>query len=450
MILSSSSPQAIFNPIAVIFALTLCTAGSLAGCISTEKRFERAINYEESGDYTQAARHYLQVLQRDSGMKQAREGLERTGAIAIRDYLNDAEQKEMSGAYDDAISVLDVLDEFRTDAMGVGVDLSVPSDYATYRDRLAAAAVQSLISRGEQAEDQGKWEEALELYDRVVTRYDLSVDATEQMRLSQARVYVKWGTQDIEQSYHRSAFDRAASAIQILGESHPRAIAAIDLQDRALAEGTRYVAFFPTSIPENVTRGAPKGLLPEFNDMMQYEFWAAPPAFINSSDPVQMRRELRRRNQNTPLTPSDGVQIGRILESDYILLSQAAAFQVTETRVRDKTIAAKTRGRNSLDTTYVQRSYTAELEAEIVWSLMDVESRREVEGGQVDTKVSARMERGVYSGDYRDLALSYSEQRLFDEEEQQEAMRDLEDELLDALAPEFADVIFEHILKQID
>ena len=430
--------------------LSILAVATLSGCVSTEKRFEQAVNYEEEGNYIRAARYYLDVLKREPDMGSAREGLIRTGAIAVGNYMDQAKNLELGGAFDDAISVLDDLDAFRAEAAGTGVNLELPLDYANYRDRLAASAVNALIDQARVQEQQGDWEEAISLYDRVLNRYAIDVEQTEMITLSKANVYVQWGAREIERSYFRSAYTLGGKAIEILGESHPRAVAAFDLQDRALAEGTQYITFFPTTIPDDPETHATVNLMQEFNDIMLYEFWGAPPFFIATTDPLQMRRELRRSSANAVLTPLQAIQIGQLLEADYVLLSRADQIDLDELRVREKTIDAKTRGRNSLDTTYVQQSYTARLTAKITYSLIEVESREEVESGTFSFDVSQRMERGIYTGDYQDLDLSYNEQRLFDEEELKEDIRNLEDELLDGLAPRFADEVFEEILSQIN
>ncbi len=430
----------------MLCALLLTTTG----CLSTSKRFERALSYEEAGEYARAARDYLQVLQKEPDRKGARDGLARVGAIAIGNYLDEAGEREQAGAFEDAISLLDELDELRTDAYGVGVNLSVPPDYDQYREDLVASALAALIGSGERAEQNGSWQEAIDQYERALTNYDVTVDQAEALRLAMARVFVKWGEEERQREYFRSAYRLGGEAISVLGLDHPRAISAIELQDRVLAEGTRYVTFFPIQIDERTSESAPAGVLQELNDMMQYEFWSAPPPFVASTDPVQMRRELRRTDIRNRIPLPEAIQIGRILEADYIVLSQAITLNMEESRIRDKTIETRTRGRNSLDTTFTERSFTAELNAEILYRLIDVESQREIDQGTVELDVSRRLAKGIYAGDFRDLDLSYDQRRLFDEEELNEELHALEDELLDELGPKYADTVFEEILKQIN
>lgn len=422
-----------------------------AGCASPSKLLERATQSEENGEYAQSAMYYIGVLEKESDWEDARDGLMRVGTIAVDNYFEKANALEETGEFDEAIKTLDEMDDMRVDALGVGVTLSLPPDYDAYRERLSESAIVSLIRRGERAEDEGDWEEALETYERVQDRYELTVDQDEEMLLARARVHTRWAEQEIEQGRHRRGFDRAADAIAVLGEDHPRAGSAFDLQDRAIEEGTRFVAFLPIGQTEDVEDAAPSGLIDEIDDLLQYNYWADPPLFVAQSDPVQMRRELRRlRYDNRLITRSEASNIGNELDADFVVVLQAVEFRLEERRMREKTKKTETTGRNPQDTTYIEQSFTGHLEAEIEYRIIDTDSKREVADGSVAASASAKMQRGVYDGDYRDLDLSRSERKLFDEEELDLVLNELEDELIDDLAPQLADEVFEKLLDRID
>ncbi len=422
-----------------------------ASCASPSKLLEKATSSEESGDYARAATYYISVLEKESDWEDARDGLLRVGTIAVDNYFEKANQQEETGDFDEAIKTLDTMDDMRMDALAVGVTLVVPANYDTYRERLSESAIVSLIRRGERAEEEGNWEEALETYERVQERYKLSVDQEEEMLLARARVHIRWAERELEQGHYRRGFDRAGEAIAVLGEDHPRAGSAFDLQDRAVEEGTRYVAFLPIGQTDDVADEAPNGLLDEIDDLLQYDYWANPPLFIAQSDPVQLRREMRRlRYDDRLITRAEASNIGNVLDADYVVILQAVQFKFEEQRMKEKTKKTETNGRNPQDTTYIEQSFTGHLEAEIEYRIIDTESRREVADGTASASASAKMNRGVYDGDYRDLDLSRSERKLFDEEELDLVLNELEDELIDDLTPQLADEVFEEILKQID
>ncbi len=422
-----------------------------AGCASSGKLLEKATEAEEQGRYKQAAAYYIGVLEKQSDWDDLRDDLMRVGTIAVDNLLEKANEQEETGDFDDAITSLNELDDLKADAMGVGVNLSVPPDYEEYKEQLSEAAILSLIRKGERAEEEGEWEDALEIFELVTKKYNLSVDQDEEMLLSRARVFGKWAEQDIEQGRFRRGFDRAADAIDVLGEDHPRAGAAFDLQDRALDEGTRFVGFLPIWQTDDVSDAAPGGLIEEIDDLLQYDYWANPPLFIEPADPTQLRRELRRlRFDDRLITRSEASNIGNVVEADYVVLTQAVLFKFEERKMREKTKKTKTNGRNSQDTTYIEQSFTGQLEAEIEYRIIDVETRREVADGSVTASSSSKMKRGVYTGDYRDLDLSRSERKLFDDEEIDLALKELEDDVVDDITPALADEVFKKILDRIE
>ncbi len=422
-----------------------------AGCASPSKLLDKATGAEEKGEYYRAAKFYVSVLEKETDWEDAREGLMRVGTIAVDNLLDEANDLEEQGKFDDAINTLSKPDGPKADARGVGVSLSVPADYDDYRDRLSEAAIDSLIRQGERAEEAGDWREAIETYELVQKKYKLTVDQDEEMLLASARAYTKWAEQDMDQGRYRSAFDRAADAINVLGEEHPRSGNAIDLQDQAIEEGTRFVAFLPIWQTDDVSDEAPRGIIEEIDDLLQYDYWADPPLFIAQTDPVQLRREMRRlRLDDRLITRSEASNIGNVLDADYVVITQAVLFQFDERRMKEKTKKTQTKGRNSQDTTYIEQSFTGRLDAEIEYRIIDMDSRKEVGDGSVSADASTKMKRGVYDGDYQDLDLSRSERKLFDEEELDLAMRELEDEIIDDITPRLADEVFEAILKRID
>ena len=423
---------------------------AIAGCTSTEKRFEKAVEYEEDGEYQRAAVYYISVLKKDNSWDGARKGLTRVGSIAVDRLLDDANAAEDRGEYDGAIQVLDELEDLRGDALGVGVDLSLPPDYDNYRGKLSQSAITSLIRTGERAEEEKNWEDALETYARVQEKYNLSTDQNEEMVLARARVYTKWAEQDIERGYHRAAYDRAANAVEVLGEDHPRAGGAYDIQDRALEEGTRIVALLPVWLSEEIEDDAPDGLIDEFNDMLDYNYWAEPPAFVVTIDPIELRREVRRlRYDRRLVTRSEAANIGRSLDADYVVVPRARVFHMRETGLKEKTKKTKTNGRNGIDTTWVEQSFTMRIDAEVEYEVINADRKREIASGSVSADNKAKMQRGLYDGDYRDIDLSRKERRLFDEEDYDREIRQLQDDLLEDLAPRLSQEVYDKILREI-
>ena len=405
---------------------------------------------EQDGEYVRAAEYYISVLERDADWTEARDGLGRVGVIAIDMLLQEANDQEGLGEFDNAIATLDKLDDLRLDAQGVGVTLVVPDDYDAYREDLRIAAIDELVRTAERAEESGDWDEAIKNYERVVDKYELQGQEREDMLAAQAQVYLNWADDDMQRGAFRSGYERVNNTIDLLGANHPLSEEAYDLQERALQEGTLHVAFLPVWQTEDVSDNAPRGMITALNDVLNYDYWAAPPPFLATADPVQIRREMRRlRYDERPVTRSEASEIGRVLDADLIVIPQVLTLRFDETRVRDRTRGVKTRDDVPVDTSFIEKSYTGVLEAEIEYRIIDPYERKEVEDGSVKMDVSERMQRGIYDGDWRDLDLSRRQRQLFDEEVVELAERELEDELLDRIAPRLAEEIYEDLLKRV-
>jgi hypothetical protein len=425
----------------------------VAGCASTQKRFEKAQELEQKGRYAEAADYYIKVLEQERDWEDARERLQDVGAQAVDAYLAEAEAAAEAERFDDAARALDRLDNLRDAAGDVGVTLSVPADYASYRRDINRQAVAFFIRQGERAEDERNWSQALSAYSEA-RAYAADLRQEDHLAERQGAVYVRWAAADADRDYFRSAFDHAQEAIDLLGPDHPVARDAAEVQQEALERGTRYVAFLPFWRTDAVGRAAPRTLIHDFNDVLLYDHWAAPVPFIAVADPVQIRRELRRlRYDRTVINRNQAAEIGRAARADFVVVGDWSEFEQRERNLKEKTRKAKLRGRGSTvsggrDTTYIEQELTLELRGEIAYRIIDPVSRRVVDEGRLDDRVSKKINRAVYAGDYNDLDLSGKQRSLFEDEERI-AMEELSNELVDELAARLAERVYERLLRQI-
>src|SRR5690606_33778159 len=69
----------------LLVTLLLFAVGS--GCKSTQKRYEKATQLEAQARWAEAARYYIEVLEREPDFEDARQRLGEVGALAIDGYL---------------------------------------------------------------------------------------------------------------------------------------------------------------------------------------------------------------------------------------------------------------------------------------------------------------------------------------------------------------------------
>jgi tetratricopeptide (TPR) repeat protein len=422
----------------------------LAGCVSTQKRYEKGLRLESDGRYAEAADYYVKVLRKAPDWPDARNHLMQSGEKAVEDYLAAARAHEEAGRYEQAVLSLDRLDALRSRAAAVGIAVAVPEDYVLYREEMTEGAVISLIRRGERAEEAADWPAALRAYDRVQQRYRLEPFRLAELNEARGRVMMGWGESDLARRRFRSAFERAERAIHFSGPYSPLGQAAIELQEEALERGTRRIAFLPVASTEGVQRDAPRGLVESFGNTLQYEFWAQPPLFLETVDPAELHR-MFRRHRHTPesITERSAVEIGRAVGADLVVLVDVARFLREEADLKEERKKARTRGRNALDTVFVVQRFRETMKAEAAYAIVDVASRNVVDRGTARAESSLRRERGRYAGNPADLDLSRRDRRYFDIEAEREAERELVDQLLDDLAARLARDVFTNLLRHI-
>ena len=253
-----------FHPL--LFLALLAVA---AGCVSTQKRYEKGVRLQAEARYAEAARYYVKVLEKEPDWEDARARLEAVGGRAIDGFLEEAERAEEEGRYEAAAEALDRLDGLRADAEAVRVPLPMPSGYDAYRAAVTDAALADVLRRAERAEREGDWADALEAYRRAQSQYALSEGEAADLDRRQADVLLRWSEEELERGRYRAAFDRAGEAVEIVGSEGRVGRAARRLQDAAVVAGTRHVAWLPVAVASSVADSVSGALLGDLDGRLQ-------------------------------------------------------------------------------------------------------------------------------------------------------------------------------------
>ena len=440
---------------------------TVAGCVSTKDRYERAQELTREGRYAEAARAYVRVLREEPDWPSARSELQAVGQRSVDRLLDEAETAADTERYEMAVASLDALDALRADVASVGVDLAVPDDYEAFRDETVSAAADQLVSTGRRAEEQGDWRAAVDAYERA-RQYVQREARLVMLDTAQARVSMQWAADEMERHHFRRAYERAAFAIDLVGLEHRLARDAEALQQAAIEQGTRVVAFLPVSRTRGATNALPEFFRDELNAVLQYDYWSQPPLFIASTDPIATRRTLRRTGtRRGVLSTTDAATVGRALRADFVVAAELTEFVRTEDdleeTIRDVRVrvdaetgrqgtgrGATERGAVWRDTSYVLQTFDLELDVTVEYRIIDVRTGRIVDRGTERVRHDGERRRGLFAGDYRDLDLSSTEISLFDRADQQAEERAVENQLIDRLASEYAGEVFDEVLRRID
>ncbi len=437
--------------------LPLSVALALAGCVSTQDRYEKAQELSAEGRYAEAARYYIRILQDEPDWPNAREELRAAGQHAVDRWLDEAEAAAETGRYETAVAALDDLDALRADTEAVGVTLAVPDDYAAFRSETVEAAADALVAEGRRAEEDGDWQAADAAYERA-RRYVRSEQRLARLDEAQARVALRWSEDEMAHRRFRAAYLRAERVFELVDPEHALAADAEALQAEAVEHGTRAVAFLPLWRTGHAAEAAPEYFLDDLNDVLLYDFWTEAPLFVAAVDPVVTRRTLRRMDAHRAvLAASDAAHVGRLLNADFVVVGELASFVRAEEDLEEERHATRIRVRGGTgsgptwrDTSYAVQTFDLVLEAVVDYRVVEPRTGRILERSVARVKHEADRRRGVFRGDYRQLDLSGSELSLFDPDDQRAAERELENQFLDHLAAHMADDVFERILRHIE
>ncbi len=445
-----------------LLALSLI-ALAWGGCVSTQERFERAQNFESEGRYAEAARAYVEVLEDEPDFPNAQDSLASAAQRAMENWINDARSATDADRYERAVNHLDEVRDLHEACQSVDVRVPLPESYTVFRTDTERRAADALIEEAQEATNAESWEVAFNAYERA-RRYIDDRDRLQAIDEQQANVLFGWADTEMQRGTYRGAYQRAARIFDLVPASHPLVAEAEALQTEAIERGTQRVAFLPLWRTETAGRALSEVFLPDLNDVLNARYWASPPRFIASADPIAVRRTMRRNGTSRAvLSRREAAAVGRSVDAAFVVTGEVTEFIATETDVDEERVRvayvpngrSRTSGRQNggsvpTDTSYVYRTYDFEVEAVVDYRVVDVQTRRVVDRGTSRAEAEGEMEDGRFSGDWRNLDLSGSERDLFDPILLERRQRDIETRLLDRLADEYANVAYDGVLDEIE
>ncbi len=438
--------------VATIFALIL-------GCASATKRLEQGAELEDQGRYAEAAARYVQALRKDPGLPEARAGLARAGVQAIEENRRNAARFRTMGSFVQAADLYRTSDALVQDAASVGVPLALADGYAESRRTTFDEAVEHLLHTGRAAEANGQWAVALHAYEHV-GMYEPRSHHEQDAHLGQVRATVLWSEADLAAGHYRAAFQHAEAALVLLGgaavHGDPRGgdllggeeptwgERAAEVREEAVTLGTVRAVMTPVRAGAGVE--LPDGFLAALNDELELQQWSQPPIFVAVTDPVVVRRELRRfgRGHGT-LGVRDATRIGRDLGASFVVGFVIDSLLVDEHDVVRENRRARTKG--GADTTYTVIKGRTNYGMTATVTLVDVAQGREFQHFTLQVAEPGHFTRAEYDGDPRQLRLADNERHLFDPRRTHEEEEETQDRLIAAASRQLAARTFASLIN---
>jgi hypothetical protein len=433
-----------YSMLALRLPLVLTTALIATACASAGDRFKDGTEAEGAGNYYRAAMRYVDALEKDETMVEAKDRLLIAGDSAIITSLRTIDG--LLGVSDPVAAGEEflALDRLLSAAEDVGVNLPTPAEFTAYRRGTLDGAITELMARATDLQTDGAWGRSRSTLSRIPGEFQPNPEQLRVTREAESWLLMDWAADEEAMDRFRRAFGLAVEAVDVIGAPDEVVDRAIELQGRALEFGTRFVAVFPiTKTPELRGQGE-EDLAVLLSDLLDLQHWQEPPGFIAIADPVLIRRLTRRYTpRGMPLRP---LRIMGEVGADYGVLIEIDRFTRTERDVRRRERASRTRRDSTV--TYYEESGTQRYDIRARVIILDARGR-EVDDFFVSRNKSGSFERGVYEGDLRELKMSRNQQRLFDRVRQAQARAELEGRLVSELSKRLGDQLFGRILRRI-
>jgi hypothetical protein len=419
-----------------------------SGCASAEKRLEQGMTLEQRGRPADAARRYIDALEKEPALPGARERLQRSADLAAAEMIARAGALESAGRAAEAADVILDLDALRAETARLQVRTAVPADYAQRRRATLDRAIDEAVATSGSAVGRSDFGRASERLERAMRRWEPS--AGQRAALDRARfdTHAGWAEAELRAGRFRAAHERAAAATRTTAPESQDVERVFAIQREALRLGTVAVAVMPVSARAADRERLPADFLAELNDELELNRWSRPPLFVRILDPREVRGSARRHGypRDEPTT-RDAVSLGRQLGARFVIVPVIDSVEVGESGVRETRRAVRTQA--SADTAFTLREGRRTLRARIAYRVVDVEEGGAPDTGSLWSDASGDFREGRYAGDWRDLVLPARDRALFDPRRLNRADRGVAGELSSELASELEREIFDRMLREI-
>ncbi|HYW08798.1 MAG TPA: hypothetical protein VE913_17685 [Longimicrobium sp.] len=384
-----------------------------AGCANAAKRYEQGMTLEQRGRLADAARRYIDALEKEPALPGAREGLQRSADLAAAEMIARAAALENAGRAGEAADVFLELDALRGETARVQVRTAVPADYGQRRRAAFDRAVDEAVARSGSAVALSDFGRANQRLERAMRRWYPSPEQRAALDRARFDTQAGWAEAELRAGLFRAAHERAAAAARTAAPESQDVERVFAVQREALRLGTVSVAVMPVGARAAERERLPADFLAALNDELELNRWSRPPLFVRILDTREVRGSARRHGypRDEPTT-SDVVSLGRQLGARFVIVPVIDSVEVSESGVRETRRPVRTRA--SADTAFTLRQGRHTLRARIAYRVVDVEERHPPDTGWLWSDATDDFREARYAGDWRDLVLPARDRALFE------------------------------------
>lgn len=424
-------------------------AALVSGCASAEKRFNQGLEMETRGQYESAMRRYVQALEKDPSLGDARIRVEETGHQAMAERLQDASDLEARGDQVAAANQYHGVDAIVARARTVGVRLTVPVGYAQDRRAVFDEAFESLVDRGALYRDQGRWQDGLNSFRQAQGDFEPTLDQRNRALAEESALLVQWSEYEYQLGHLRKTFEVAAHVQDLEWSPRDLSVRASQLMENSLAEGEIELIVLPVQASHEPGQGGARNheIASLIESTLQEGPWRQPPPFIALHEPLAVGGLADQAGLlDGDYRPATLALILQLADADYAAYLQILHSTTMEFDVKSKT--HKVKKRTGEATTFVEKTGKRRIQAEARVVIADGRGH-EIADVIVTGSGTTPFARGEYRGRARDLNLESRHVDLFDRFVLERQERDAIQALVNDLAAGISGAVFRPTLAQV-
>lgn len=428
--------------------LALVAVMILSACTSATERLEQGIELETAGNFEAAAYRYIDALEKDETLAEARERLMEVGDSAVTYNLDEVDDWTARREYIQATRVVVRTDNLLAAARQVGVRLPVPGDYTQRRRTAFDNAIEGYLATAGIALDAARYGDAVENYRLARTAtYEPTRDQRLQSEEGEAWSNLLWAQQEYDAGRLQSSYNLAGRVFDVSGAPAEATGQARDLMDQALSEGQVEVMMLPVVVPSRRVRPSLVDLEIKTNAALSQGALANVPPFIRLTDDRAVRTVVREASAlGAAMSPAALGLLLRLVDAEYVAFAEIVNVDATEydVRQRNRTTGLRDGGTANWILETGERRLRAQVQVLVVNRNGDILADNTVIGTGV-----GEFTRGLYDGDPRELNLSRRDVDAFDQVVQEAQEQVIRQALAQSIAGELGNAVFDPILARI-
>lgn len=381
-------------------------------CASASDRYEQGMELQMQGRWDEAVGRYVEALEKDASLDEARERLVEAGDSAITGHLGEVDRWNRGGDPVRAAGHVFRVDNLLARARTVGVRLPVPSDYTLTRRATFDGAIAFHLENGERARSAGRFDDAVQAFRLARGSYEPTGDQRERSFQGEAWSLAEWSRAELEGGRLRAAYEVAAR-VDAVEQAPGEAVAeAREVMGAALDRGEVELMALPVVPGGRVRNPAVLEASALLDRALSQGAWRQPPPFVRLTDDRLVRDVVGEAAALGPgLSPRALGLLLRLTEAEYGAWVEVISVEATEYDVDQATRSARTR--DGRTTSYVLESGERRIRAEARVVVVDRDGTALQDVVLVGTG-TGDFRRGVYQGDPGELNLDRREIDYFD------------------------------------